>query len=71
MTNDRAGASPVERPVGRLEVKRAAVGDVVACDVRIPRPQTLRLKLATQAAAGHANMLLALEPKVWRLEKRL
>lgn len=49
--------------------ERATIGDVVACDVRHPYPQTLRLKLDTQAAADHANTLLTLEPQVWRLEK--
>lgn len=66
-----AAGSPVQRLVGRPAPERAAVGDVVACDVRHPYPQTLRLKLETQAAADKANRLLTLEPKVWRLEKRL
>ena len=66
-----ADDGPVERGVRRLLPERAAIGDVVACDVRLPRPQTLRLKLGTQAAADHANMLLTLGSKVWRLEKRL
>ena len=69
--NTVAGGSPVERGVGRLVPERATVGDVVAVDVRHPYPQTLRLTLETQAAADKANKLLALEPKVWRLEKRL
>ena len=50
---------------------RAKVGDVVACDVREPHPQTLRLTLQTQAAVDKANALLELEPAVWRLEQRL
>ena len=66
-----AVGSLLERGVGRLVTERAAVGDVVACDVRHPYPQTLRLTLETQAAADKANALLAMEPKVWRLEKRL
>ena len=64
-------APPFERGVGRLGPERATVGDVMACDVRHPYPQTLRLKLETQAAADKANALLALEPRAWRLEKRL
>lgn len=61
----------IEPGVGRLEPERATVGDVVAVDVRHPHPQTLRLTLETQAAADKANELLTLEPKVWRLEKRV
>ena len=61
----------VDQGVGRLEPGRATVGDVVAVDVRHPYPQTLRLTLETQAAADKANTLLAMEPKVWRLERRL
>ena len=70
-TQPAADGAQVERVVGRLWPERANVGDVVAVDVRHPYTQTLRLTLETQAAADKANALLAMEPKVWRLEKRL
>ncbi len=66
-----ADEGPVQCPVGRLVPERAAVGDVVACNVRHPYPQVLRIKLETQAAADKATELLRIEPRVWWLEKRL
>ena len=61
----------LERDVGRLAAERAEVGDVVATDVREPRPETLRLTLETQAAADKFNALPPEARRGWRLEKRL
>ena len=38
---------------------RAAIGDTIACDVRIPRPETIAMRLDTPASVAHANKLLA------------
>ena len=66
-----AATPPFEQGVGRLESERADVGDMVATDVRQPRPETLRLTLDTQASVDLFNALPPEARRGWRLEKRV
>lgn len=47
----KAGVVPVQ--------DRAELGDTIACDVRMPRPETIAMRLDTPASVAHANTLLA------------
>lgn len=57
---------PLDRRVRPLAPECASVGDTVACDVREPYPQTLAMKLETQAAADYATALLKNPRSGWR-----
>lgn len=48
----------------------AAVGDVVECDVRQPRPATIRITLNNAEQVVHANALLMDPSSGWRLAPR-
>lgn len=47
--------------------KFARLGDSIQCEVRYPFPQTLTMRLATQAATAHANRLLSDPESGWRI----
>ena len=49
MSNDQGGVSAMS----------AELGDTVACDVKMPRPETIAMRLDTPEAVKHANKLLA------------
>lgn len=38
---------------------RADIGDTIACDVSMPRPDTIAMRLDTPESVEHANKLLA------------
>lgn len=41
------------------DMPRAELGDTIACDVAMPRPGTIAMRLDTPASVEHANKLLA------------
>lgn len=45
---------------------KARLGDTIVCDVRMPRPDTIALRLNTPESVAYANKLLAARTG-WRL----
>lgn len=45
--------------VGLSAQEQAELGDTITCDVSMPRPDTIAMRLDTPEAVVHANKLLA------------